>query len=312
MSTYRFRIRFHISSKGNITGDVKEHCFVLPNGEKAILSAIDAETLSEATKFVIISKGYKSENEAVLSGTKMKDSLLYFAVKYRVGMDLGKDKATSFLGSSVKDKIFEEHGVKLENDIHGLSIYSDEHPISHFSSSAFGIVNPRNSAFFSSEICSFYRGISNFDGKAQLAMELISASFFETSPRSRFLTLVLAAEAILEMGEKNQETQSVVSELISLVKNTTLTEPERNSIIGPLRWLKKDSISLSLKKMAATYLPNKQYDSLKSEAFIKKCYDARSKLVHEGGVDESKYNIGTLGAQLEVYMSDLLSEIVSI
>lgn len=46
--------------------------------------------------------------------------------------------------------------------------------------------------------------------------------------------------------------------------------------------------------------------------FISNCYDARSKLVHSGKVDETQYNIDKLAANLEVYLKDMLTAILEI
>ena len=85
------------------------------------------EKFCESTKFVIISGGYETVEQAHQYGCKIKDAILLYGTKYRVGVDLGKDKASGFLASSVKDKIFNEHGVKMIDDVHGLAVYSEEH-----------------------------------------------------------------------------------------------------------------------------------------------------------------------------------------
>ncbi|WP_166371990.1 HEPN domain-containing protein [Psychromonas sp. SA13A] len=290
---------------------MKKYRFKLPSGENAVLVAIDAKTISESTRFFILSGGFYSENDALLAGTTMKNSLLCFAVKCRIGIDLGKNKASCFLGDSIREAQFRESGIRLEPDVHGLSVYSEEHPISYvFSPRMNSIRNAKDCSLFSNEICSLFSSGKKISNKVLLAMELVTASFFETSSRSKFLTLVLAAEAILVIDSKNEKVKAVVKELISVVRSTELSESEQNSIAGSLKWLKKDSISLSLKKMAIEYLSEKQYNGVDSHIFIKECYDARSKLVHEGGVDESKYNISRLASAMEVYMSDMLLAII--
>lgn len=306
MSTFRLRIRFHVAHKGIISGEGKEMDFCLPNGHVATLHCVDAEKFCESTKFVIISGGYETVEQAHLYGCKIKDAILLYGTKYRVGVDLGKDKASGFLASSVKDKIFNEHGVKMIDDVHGLAVYSEEHLASCLSLSATGLVNVRGAEFLTNEIRDLLCKDIQFDSQIKLAMELMTASFFESSVRARFLTLVLAAESILKPEDRSQNAVNIVDELINRVKTSDITEEEKNSIKGSLRWLYKDSISQSLRKMAARHLTSKTYDGVNPEVFIKRCYEARSKLVHSGSVDESKFNIGTLAANLELYIKDML------
>jgi len=100
--------------------------------------------------------------------------------------------------------------------------------------------------------------------------------------------------------------------ILGSTKTSDLEKHEKKSILGTLKYLKKESLTQSLRKMASVYLPDKEYGGLSSEKFIKKCYDARSKLVHEGKVDESKHNIGLLAARLELYMRNRLVSISQI
>ena len=306
MSTFKLRIRFHVAHKGIISGSSKEFEFDLPNGHVATLHCLDSEKFCESTKFVIRAGGYKTEEDASRYGYKIKDAILLYGTKYRVGVDLGKDKASGFLAPTVKDKIFNEHGVKMIDDVHGLSVYSEEHPTSCMSIKATGLVNVREVEFLTNEIRDLLYKDVQLDSQTKLAMELLTASFFESSVRARFLTLVLAAESILRPEDRSEKAVNLVGELIEKVKVSDITEDEKNSIKGSLRWLYKDSISQSLRQMAIRNLTGKAYDGVNPEIFIKRCYEARSKLVHSGSVDESKINIGTLAANLELYMKDML------
>lgn len=306
MTTYKLRFKFHLSHKGMLTGDCKEFDFILSNGHQAKIHCVDAEKFEESTKFVIISGGYLTEEDAREYGNELKEVVLCFGAKYRVGLDVGKDKVGSQFSTSIKNKTFEEQGVQMIDDVHGVTTYSEERPAACMSFSALGLISPRDAGFFTREVCKIISLPRKVDKKTQLSMELLTASFFETSPRSRFLTLVLSAESILNPEDRSENAKALVDELRRLTKSIDLDKRERCSILGSLNWLDKDSISQSLRKMASTYLPEKNYDGMSSEKFIKKCYDARSNLVHTGGVDEKKFNVDMLAANLEVYMADML------
>ncbi len=310
MTTFKFRLRFHIAHKGLITGEYKDIEFSLPNGRVASFHSIDAAIFSEATKFVILSGGYSTEEEALEYGFRVKDAVLCYGVKFRVGVDVGNDKASGFLSQFIKNKIFEEQGVRMIDDVHGVTAYSEEHPTSSMSVSATGLINARASDFFADQIITLLGNDIKINDQIKLAMELMTSSFFDAYPRSRFLTLILAAESILTPHDRPADVQALVDELKRYTKDSEITESEKNSILGSLNWLYKDSISKSLQKMATQYLPEKSYDGISSEVFIQRCYNARSKLVHSGKVEETKYNVGTLAANLEVYMKDMLTAIL--
>ena len=312
MSTYRLRLRFHVAHKGLISGDCENFEFSLPNGHLATLNSVDSKKIGDATKFVILSSGYKTEEEALQYGYRIKDAVLLYGTEFRVGVDLGKDKATGFLAKPVKEKIFNDHGVRMIDDVHGVVAYSEEYPTSCVSISAVGLINVREADFFVNELCGFLREKFKVSGQIKLAMELLTSSFFEASVRARFLTLVLAAESILKPKDRSDDVKKLIDELISRTENSDINVAEKNSIKGSLKWLYKDSISQSLRAMAKKYLTGKKYDGLEPERFIKKCYEARSKLVHSGSVDDSKYNIGGLVGSLELYMKDILIALVGL
>ncbi|WP_133126010.1 HEPN domain-containing protein [Pseudohalioglobus lutimaris] len=226
-------------------------------------------------------------------------------------MDVGKDKASGFVSNYVKDKVFDEHGVVMIDDVHGVTAYSEEYPTTCSSIFTTGLVNVRNAEFFTGKLIDLISESYALSEQLKLAMELMTSSFFESSSRARFLTLVLAAESILSPEDRSTEVHSVVDELRNVAKSANLSDQEKRSILGTLNWLYKDSISQSLRKMALVHLPNKTYQDLPSHKFIQKCYEARSKLVHSGTVDEEKHNIGTLAANLEVYLKDMLTEMAA-
>ncbi|WP_339934188.1 hypothetical protein [Vreelandella glaciei] len=312
MPTFRFRLRFNIAQKGIISGDDEQYEFNLPNGKAASLLGVGAKKFSEAKSFVILSGGYSTEQDALNYGFKLKDAVLFYGTIFRVGVDVGKDKASSFLSKYMKDKIFDEHGLVMIDDVHGVTAYSEEHPTSCSSISATGLVNVRDAGFLTEKLCGLVKDGYTLSDQVKLAMELMTASFFESSSRARFLTLVLAAESILTPEYRSSEVQSVVDDLKARTKSSNLKEQDKSSILGTLNWLYKDSISQSLKKMAQSHLHDRTYGGFPSDKFIQKCYEARSKLVHSGAVNESKHNIGTLAANLEVYMKDMLTKLASL
>lgn len=311
MPTFRFRFRFNIAHKGIISGDDDQYAFTLPNGKAATLHAVGASKFCEAKSFVILSGGYSTKKEALDYGFKLKDAVLCYGTVFRVGVDVGKDKASGFVSKYVKDKVFDEHGIVMIDDVHGVTVYSEEHPTTCSSISATGLVNVRDAVFVTDKLNDLINESYVLCEQLKLAMELMTSSFFESSSRARFLTLVLAAESVLSPEDRSKEVRSVVDELKKVTRFSNLSDQEKSSILGTLNWLYKDSISQSLKKLALLHLPSKTYQELPSHKFIQKCYEARSKLVHSGAVDEEKHNIGTLAANLEVYMKDMLTEMAA-
>jgi hypothetical protein len=295
-----------------LMGEEQEYKFILPNGHGATISCGDSKKFAESTQFVVTSRGYESEEEAIAYAEELKESVLCFGAKYRVGIDAGKDMASGAISNVIISDILHKHGVRMVNDVHGISVYDEEYPISCVSVSSPALYNPREMNFFIDELCKLISTPRRVNSKIRLAIELLTSSYFEKSARSRFLTLISAAEALLEPDDRSDNVKLLIDELRNHAKSWNICDTEKSSILGSLNWLYKDSISQALRKMADNHLSEKTYDSMSSREFIKKCYEARSKLVHTGDVDESKYSIGGLAANLEVYLTDMLTTIVGI
>lgn len=273
---------------------------------------MDADKFNEGTEFVITSGGYCSEEEAFAFSAKVKESVLCFGTKFRMGVDIGKDKANIFTGKTIKDEMLKDYGVRILDDVHGISVFDEEHPVSFASGSSPRLFMSREKNFFAEEVCKIILSPKTIDTKNRLSMELLTASYFEPSPRSRFLTLILAAEALLAPDERSDKVKLLVDKLRKNAESSDISDEEKKSILGSLNWLYKDSISQSLRKMATTHLADREYGRLPANKFIATCYDARSKLVHTGGVDESKFDIGSLAANLEVYLTQMLTRLAGL
>jgi hypothetical protein len=295
-----------------LQGEDSECEFILPNGHQARLVTNGADKISEGTNFVILSGGYHDSEGALKAGAIVKESLLCYAAKNRLGIDLGKDVASTFLADTVKHRIFEEHGVRMVDDVHGLSVYQEDYPTSCISVKGLALVNPRDMEYFTTELNRIVVISRKITEKVKLSMELLTFSYFEKSERSRFLTLVLAVEALLQPEERPKNVQLLVDSLKEQTNSCSISEADKKSIIGSLNWLYKDSISKSLKKMADNYLSDIEYGGMTASKFISKCYDARSQLVHTGEVSDNKHNIGFLAANLELYVTHMVTKLAGI
>lgn len=286
--------------------DKRKYVFKTPDGREVSLSCLDANSIAQGTELVLSAGGFLDEESAFKEGRKFKQSLLFTGAKLRIGVDAGKDRSTSFLSKGVKEKVLKAHGVNVINNVHGLSVYDENIPVKTFSASGVGLVSPATTETFTQSILEHSDLESELDEKSLLALELYGASHYERSDRARFLTLVLAAESMLEPLKREPVVRAFVESLILSTKGSELPESERQSLLGSLNWLRNESISRSLKRLAQQYVPEKSYKSLSAEAFVLECYRVRSKLVHTGRHDLSGPSLGVLAAHLNVFLSDVL------
>lgn len=306
LTSFRYRLRFFVHAKGVVQHDERKHNFLSPSGREVSLSCLDAVSIAQGTELVLTTGGFPDDQSALQEGRKVKQSLLFAGAKLRIGIDAGGDRASSFLGAVVKEQMLREHGVNIINNVHGLSVYSEDIPVKTFSVSGVGLVSPTSAEEFAQTIMGNSDVASKLDEKTMLALELYGASHYEHSDRARFLTLVLAAEALLEPQERELCSRAFVEKLIRSTKDSSLAVPEKDSLLGSLRWLRKESISRSLSRLAQRYVPEKSYNSMPAIKFALECYRVRSGLVHTGRYDASGVSLGVLAAQLNLFLSDVL------
>lgn len=306
MATYRYRLKFLVHIQGAIFCAEKTSLLSLSLNHSSQLSVIDAKVMSDGTEFVLSAGGFENEAAAYAAGAMVKDAVMFSGAVCGLGIDVGKDRATLWLNPGIKADFLAQSGVEIKEDVHGLCVYKEDHPISWASSSPGRLVRQNGAETLAATISRFIGSNVRLTNKQRLALELYGASYFEKSERARFLTLVLGAESLSNPQNRSEKGEKLVCLLVETTSNSEIDPEEKKSILGSLSWLYKQSVSQSLRNHAREYLVGKTYNGMHPWKFIAECYDARSTLVHSGSVDPNKVNIGSLAASLETYLADLI------
>jgi hypothetical protein len=140
----------------------------------------------------------------------------------------------------------------------------------------------------------------------QSAYDMYAISFFLPSPDARFIALMMAMEALINRGERSEETRALVDEFIAATKHAGLTEGESQSLRSGLADLKRESIGQAGRRLAATLAP-RTYGHEPPGEFFARCYRIRSRLVHGDDDRPDLAEVNALGPHLERLVADLLS-----
>lgn len=302
---YAFRIKFYLNMAGAISSHNREETFHISNSNTAKLYCYNKE-LSKSSEIYIYSEGYKTEDEAKAVGEKLKNSILIASSLRGVFVDVGKDRATSHIGKSIKEKLWEEHQVQLIDEVHGLDVY-DASKKTQVAKGGVGSVILQNYATdLINDIRSLFSTAACLNEKDLLAFELYGASGFEKSSRSRFLTLMLSLESMIKQKERPPEIINVIKDLAKSIDTMDLNSDEKQSIKNGISMLKKESISKSGQHLSATFLDSKKYIELDPSMFFLHCYKIRSDLVHNGTPKIPEQEFSSLTATLAVFVHDIL------
>jgi len=140
-----------------------------------------------------------------------------------------------------------------------------------------------------------------------IALELFNASFFQVSADARFLMLVMSIEALLDAEPLSEPAVVHVKKLLTLTRESTeLLPAEKQSLMGRLEWLKRESIRQSGLRYIKR-LSGREYMGYPAAKFFDYCYKLRSALTHGSCPLPAQSDVGRAAANLEVLVSDLLA-----
>lgn len=131
------------------------------------------------------------------------------------------------------------------------------------------------------------------DERLSLAIDLYAASLSETSQRARVVSLATSLEALIKPELVSEAASDQINELLknfdSARQRSAEDEDQRRALDrmrDRLAGLKKESISESLRKLAATHASVLGEAAEEARRNIGSAYGVRSKLVHDGNAPE--------------------------
>lgn len=301
LDRFAFRIRFHLSD-GDAVNIETEKFEIPPSGSAPhlILHSLDSKKISTARRFSISCSGLDSQETASDIGMRVKHALLIAGAQLKMGVDVGKDRATSWVGKVLRDQAM-EHGIRLLNDIHGLVVFPDDMPV-NFARGSAKVTIGRPPEKFTEALIHGYELAPSLDQKIILALEMYSESHFESSLRARFLTLVTAIEVLADQEELDEEVRLHIDNLIEETKRSIIPfgKKELQSRLGHL---KRESIASACKRLVTIYLDDE------SAVQFTKYYSIRGEILHDGVIPED-VDLGSEVPKLDKMISQLLLAII--
>jgi hypothetical protein len=305
MAEYEFRLRFNLAST-RINANVPDLPLLnFPDGvELRLRSGRTGEAIQNLERAAVVGGPYRSVEDARTAGEKSKSALLHWALEHRLGVDFGDGHPRSRITEAGLEDFQRRLASPVRTDMHGLDVYEREPNLKFILielTAQLGV----NAESFVATFAREFKGARKISSKQSLSAEIYSSSFFDVSPRSRFITLVTAVEALLEPEPRSETVQLLIREMERLVHAPGIDKQTANSILGSLQWLKAESIGQAGRRLAARLLPDKKYDDKAADKFFNECYTLRSNLVHRGIIDAS-INPLSLANTMSEFVGDLI------
>lgn len=300
---YKFRVVFSLGESTYLDSDLT-NTYLLSDSGNCNLSSNDGKKINESNKLNVVGTGFNSEQEAQSKGQTIMNLLRLYSVVGRTGVSLGNNTVTGGISDYFQNKIYKETGNKVINEVNGLIVYEDAVHTKVASVSFGSGILYKGFSRFKDTFEENYNNTLIFSDKLVNAMDFYNLAMLTAAPKLRFLLFVIAIEAIIETKQRTAIAVEHVTSLITHTEdNLALTDSERSSILGSLKYLKNQSISQSGRELVEAMLGEKVYNGKPSRKFFTECYSLRSSLVHTGTWKEKD---NELAYELERMVVDLL------
>jgi len=309
MPRFSFRLRFRRSPTGTLNIDTPQWEYRLNDATPPLVlcSQKKEEPIKDSNHLIFKSEGWASEEDAAIAAAKYSDALKLSLARLRIGADFGSRQPESGFTRAGLEMLEAQTGRRVMNDTPGIIIFESELQPLFISAQAdilIGVPQDRFERVFSYAI-DHPRALTD---RERLSLDLFNASFFQKSSESRFLMLVMAVEALLEPAPRSQKVKAHVETIIKATQESdNLSEEEKKPLLGSLIWLLNESINQAGRRLAQNRLGTRIYANKNAPSFFSYCYNLRSRLVHGEHPWPKQEEIGSAAAELEVFVSDLLS-----
>jgi hypothetical protein len=307
MPEYDFRIRFHFSGGNHINSEAEKLLVLQESGGATIRlrSGARGSAIKNHSRASLIGGPYPSAADAQAAAERTKRALLIWAVRNRVGIDLGGRQPRSAITVAGLELLEKQIGGPMRADIHGIDVYEHIDGLSFVALNADASIGKAAAAFVE-EVAAAVATSVFLNAKQELAGEILSASYFDASDRSRFVTLITAVEGLLDPQPRPAAAQHMVARMIQIVEEEELDEGHRAAMLGSLQRLKRESIGQAGRALAERLLGGKVYEGQTPAQFFSLCYGLRSSILHSGKVPAEITDFLSVCATAHAFVCDLL------
>ena len=307
MPEYDFRIRFHFSGGNHINSEAEKLLVLQESGRATIhlCSGARGSAIKDYSRASLIGGPYPSAADAQAAAERTKIALLIWAVRNRVGIDLGGRQPRSVITVAGLELLEKQIGGPVRADIHGIDVYE------HIDGLVFVALDVdakigKAAAAFVEEVAAAVATPVSLSAKQELAGEILSASYFDASDRSRFVTLITAVEALLDPQQRPAATQLMLAKMIKVFEESGVEEATHDAMLGSLQRLKRESIGQAGRALAERLLGGKVYQGQTPAQFFSLCYRLRSSILHSGKVPPEITDFLSVCATAHAFVCDLL------
>lgn len=314
--TYGFFLKVTLSPHERVQGDDTEDLTVQlppPIGAVRLRGSPRGAAFSEAPALMFSGTGYPAHTDAEAAGRALKDAVQLASLDIGIGIDTGLDVVTGG-PAQVTIEAAASQGIQLLPAVHGLQVFEETErlPVSIGLNAQGTVLSPLDS--FINSLVIRTHAFKPLDDKRLLACRLYALSRFESSQRSRLLTLVTALDLLSQALPRTGISLKIINEVVKIAKTRRregakagASESELSDVdalLSALGGLQNQSISASIKRLADEASPDILVYGKSANQIVDEAYRARNELIHGG---RTKIDLTSLIAPLEQLTVELCS-----
>lgn len=308
-SDYSFQVYCELPWLARLSGDITSYS-ITPTGWPVAIRMVSSkrdQAISEAENLFFRASGWTSEQEARKRGEAVRAALTRAFARVRSAVDFGDDTPQSMVFPAVLEPLSEKTGRPVLNHRPGIVVYpTDPAPLFVASGPATGRRVPTVEQFGKALTRALELDLK-IDDRVKTAFNLYSASFASVRADTRLLLLFQAIEVLKTQGDRSAAAIQLVDSFICDAEQAELDDPdEQKSLIGTLKWLRKESVRQAGLRLMST-LGDREYGGRSPSALFDLAYDLRNRLVHGHLPRPSRSETGSVSANLEILVADLLA-----
>lgn len=272
--TFRARLRFRVLKKLSI--NEPEHRLTVAGRDVVLSSPVPDIPIHDSEWLVMNARGFSTEAEARDFGHKLRSAIELASVSTRLGVDAGRDLATSGLGQIVKDHIAKETGTLARDNVHGLDVFEDNPNVRIFSFSATGTIHAGPEHPFLQVVTEIYEAAPFATARARDVVLLLNYALMQPEPVAQIVFAFSAVEMLGQSESWTDNQERLLSEVADAAEASSIGNAEERTEVA-------EAIRKSLHRLTLRQGVIRLLDKLELK-HLKKAWDAiyseRSTLVH--------------------------------
>jgi hypothetical protein len=271
--TFRVRLRFRLQKKLNV--QAREYRLVVVGRELVLSAPLPDTDICDSEWLVMNARGFASEGDAAAFGDHLKAACEVSSVAARLGIDTGVDLPTAGFGSLVKERVRDQAGLLLRDNVHGLDVFADDPNVRIAHISGTGVIRKDPDPFLS-DLDHLHRCAASASRRTRDVILLLNYALMRPEPVAQIVFSISAVEMLGQGEEWSGDQRQLLDELADAAAQGAIgTQEERQEVAEAIR---KGTYKLSLRQGVLRLLASLGLSHLKKE--WDSVYAERSTLVH--------------------------------